>query len=345
MVMSLLDKPRVIVVDFVRTMPTREQFLNPKSEGTHTVFVDGGGPHMDEIVRVAMQHKEAGVSRFSYGPGLCNGRWETWDGRDVIIIEPAGVTHIDDYLRVQYALKTSADQMFSVLPAYDLQTKKTVYSEVLLNSSGILSKIDLGAFFRNKSDLELESAITSEAFRQTSLIHEGLMTSTGQSVPFGINVSARELANPAGLMSSLRELHANYGNLKRFYTIEVVEHAPASDLAALREAVLEIQSMGARVSIDDFSHGYAGFDWLVNIPFNELKIDKEIIQSITVGNPVNKSLVTALLGWCASSGVDVVAEGIETEDQLNVLKSLGFTQGQGFYFSPKVPLSEFVFEL
>lgn len=92
------------------------------------------------------------------------------------------------------------------------------------------------------------------------------------------------------------------------------------------------------IAIDDFGTGYASLSYLAQFPADTLKIDRSFISRL--GNPRTRAIVTAMIELAHALGLNAVAEGIETADQLAILNELGCDLGQGFYFAKPMPVDE-----
>jgi len=102
----------------------------------------------------------------------------------------------------------------------------------------------------------------------------------------------------------------------------------------------ELHQVGVRVSIDDFGTGYSSLSYLTRFKIDKLKIDRSFVRDIIV-DPADAAVTNAIIAMAHGLGVKVVAEGIETLEQLSYLTRLGCDQGQGFYFSKAVPAKDF----
>src|SRR4029077_2588526 len=98
--------------------------------------------------------------------------------------------------------------------------------------------------------------------------------------------------------------------------------------------------MGVLASVVDFGTGYSSMSYLRRLPVDKLKIDREFIREIT-SSPDDASIVRAIVSLAHSLRLKVVAEGVETADQLKFLQTLGCDQYQGYYFSPAIPAQDF----
>ncbi len=97
----------------------------------------------------------------------------------------------------------------------------------------------------------------------------------------------------------------------------------------------QLRALGVKLSIDDFGTGYSSLSYLHRFPIDTLKIDRSFVSRMT-DNQENAEIVRTIVVLAQNLGMDVVAEGVETNDQLALLKKLGCENGQGYYFSKPV---------
>ena len=101
-----------------------------------------------------------------------------------------------------------------------------------------------------------------------------------------------------------------------------------------------IRDLGIRISIDDFGTGYSSFSYLKHLPVDILKIDASFIRDISL-NAESKAIVRGIMEIAQNLNLEIIAEGVETEEQVHVLKEIGLKQVQGFLFSKPVPEEKF----
>jgi len=118
--------------------------------------------------------------------------------------------------------------------------------------------------------------------------------------------------------------------------IEVTERVLLDDVEKAGSTFREIKDLGVRLCIDDFGTGYSSLSYLRNYPFDVLKIDRAFVHDAT-RHVSGVSLLRAIISMADSLGLQVVAEGVETEEQLSLLCELGCGFAQGYYFC--APLS------
>lgn len=125
-----------------------------------------------------------------------------------------------------------------------------------------------------------------------------------------------------------------------YLDLEVTESLLMEDLTGNARAFQGLSSFGVRISIDDFGTGYSSLDFLANFSANSIKIDRTFIKKLGHKDSANL-IVKTIVGLSHSLGMEVVAEGVESEYQINFLRKIGCDQAQGYYFSPPVPAEIF----
>jgi len=98
----------------------------------------------------------------------------------------------------------------------------------------------------------------------------------------------------------------------------------------------EIRDMGVRLALDDFGTGYSSLSYVQKYPFSKIKIDRSFVSGPNVGRKTD-AIIRAVAELGSTLGMDIVAEGIETLDQVRAVREAGCTLGQGYYFSRAVP--------
>ena len=123
--------------------------------------------------------------------------------------------------------------------------------------------------------------------------------------------------------------------------LEITESALLDESSLTRTSLQEIRNMGVKISLDDFGTGYSSLRYLKRYPINTLKIDRSFVRDIT-SDPDDAAIVKAIIALGKSLRLDLVAEGIETQEQLDFLKDAKCDKYQGYYCSKPMPNSEFM---
>ena len=163
-------------------------------------------------------------------------------------------------------------------------------------------------------------------------IDDGVCSPTAN---MSVNVSPRQLADPAFpnvVDEALRISNVSPNLLWLEVTEGIMIAEPEVALATLRK----LRSLGVRVAIDDFGTGYSSLSSLQQFPLQRIKIDRAFVQGVA-DNANDRSLVRTIIAMGASLGLDMVAEGVETVQQLQVLSELGCTKAQGYLISRPMP--------
>ena len=146
-----------------------------------------------------------------------------------------------------------------------------------------------------------------------------------------VNISGRDLIQ-AALVDHVRDVLARHKLAARHLTLEITESTLMGNLSAALGALHALREVGVMFSIDDFGTGYSSLAYLSTLPFDSLKIDRSFVIGMDQ-KPQNVEIVGAVLTLGQSLGKKVIAEGIETAEQLATLKRLGVPVGQGYLLS------------
>jgi EAL domain-containing protein (putative c-di-GMP-specific phosphodiesterase class I) len=123
--------------------------------------------------------------------------------------------------------------------------------------------------------------------------------------------------------------------------VELTEHLQVDDYEGFTARLRPLREAGGKVAIDDFGAGYASLRHILKVRPEWIKLDISLTERIDA-NQIAHALATSLVSFADEVGVRVVAEGIETEEELEALLDIGFRYGQGFYFGVPAPLDEVV---
>jgi diguanylate cyclase (GGDEF)-like protein/PAS domain S-box-containing protein len=154
-----------------------------------------------------------------------------------------------------------------------------------------------------------------------------------------VNVSAVELRTP-GFAAGVRDILAETGLPPHCLELELTETALIEDSRSTADVLRELKEIGVWLALDDFGTGYSSLSYLRRFPIDALKIDRSFVRHLTTDKD-DAGIVTAVIGMGDNLHMRVVAEGVETREQLAMLQEYGCPQGQGYYFSRPVPAAEF----
>jgi EAL domain-containing protein (putative c-di-GMP-specific phosphodiesterase class I) len=146
-----------------------------------------------------------------------------------------------------------------------------------------------------------------------------------------VNLSARELED-AELIPHVAATLAATGLAPERLTLEITETLLVRDAVSGGATLNGLQALGVKLSLDDFGTGYSSLSYLRSLPLDSLKIAKEFIDGMTRTDD-DEAFVRVIVELARVRGLRVVAEGIETEEQLRALRALGCDHGQGYLFA------------
>jgi diguanylate cyclase (GGDEF)-like protein/PAS domain S-box-containing protein len=152
-------------------------------------------------------------------------------------------------------------------------------------------------------------------------------------VRMSVNISARQLENPDFVDSVMRSMQIYAVNSERV-ELEITESLLMRDLENNAVKLGKLASAGIKIAVDDFGTGYSSFKYLSKFPIHTLKIDQSFIQEMVQNEP--SPIVSAIVGMGRGLKLNVVAEGVETQDQLDILRGLDCDEMQGYLYSPPV---------
>ena len=161
----------------------------------------------------------------------------------------------------------------------------------------------------------------------------------GYSIPVSVNVSRVDMYEPK-LADMLIEILSEHGLTCKDLLLEVTESAYTQDSKQIIETVENLRNLGFQIEMDDFGTGYSSLNMISNLPIDALKLDMQFIRS-AFSEGGNTHMVEVIISIADYLSVPVIAEGVETEEQLRALRILGCDIVQGYFFSKPVPAKEF----
>jgi diguanylate cyclase (GGDEF)-like protein len=222
-------------------------------------------------------------------------------------------------------------------PIYDIPTRRPVALEALVRwqhpTRGLLSPAH---FVKQAEQARLISDIDFLVIEQTCAFLAAQASNWPESAYVAVNLSSQSFERP-GAVERIARLLERYDVPPSWLAVEVTEtsflrEGPATD------AVNAMHRLGLSILLDDFGTGYSALSYLKRMPLRALKIDRSFVQDLP-GERFSVAIVSTVITMASQLGVQVVAEGIETEEQLRYLRLVGCRSGQGFLFSPPIDAS------
>jgi len=235
----------------------------------------------------------------------------------------------------------AAGQLFlAYQPQVDMETSRLVGLEALVRwnhpTRGVLLPGEfIPAAERSGLIVMLGNWVLRSACRQAQQWLE-----TGAALPpVAINVSTLQFKAPRELENEIETALAETGLSPGLLEIEVTESALMGTSSANDNVVQRLRARGLRIAIDDFGTGYSSLLYLRRFPVDRIKIAQEFVKDIGI-EANDTAIVKAAIGLARELGIGVIAEGVETADQVRLLHEWGCRQAQGFYFAAPMPAEE-----
>lgn len=163
--------------------------------------------------------------------------------------------------------------------------------------------------------------------------------SVGETVPVSINFSARQFNKKYNLPKQIVRLMSEFKVQPNKIELEFTESLFITDIKQTIEVILALKKMGMRLALDDFGKGYSSYEYLKQFVPDKIKIDKSFIDGIPQ-DQTNVAIIRAIIASAKALNIKVLAEGVETQQQVMALKELGCDYLQGFYFAKPMPFAE-----
>jgi len=214
-------------------------------------------------------------------------------------------------------------------PQYDLSSMEVIGAEALLRwHNPVLGHVSPGEFIPIAEHTGLIVPLGQYVFLQSVKILVTWQKQHHQNLRMAINLSPRQFRDPK-LVSFIKESLAKESISAKFIELEITEGVLMSGHAYIKEALTELHELGIILSMDDFGTGYSSLSYLREYPFKILKIDRCFVSGLMQGS-ADKELVIATIAMAHALGLKVVAEGIESQEQLTILTDLQCDYAQGY---------------
>jgi len=151
-----------------------------------------------------------------------------------------------------------------------------------------------------------------------------------------VNISGVQFKQPS-FISTVNNVLQDTGLDPHYLELELTESILMESTETAIQTLKELKSMGVRISIDDFGTGYSSLSYLKRFPIDTLKIDRSFVRDVT-SDPDDKAIINAIIALARSLNLKVIAEGVETIQQLVCLHEQGSDGMQGYLFSPPLPI-------
>ena len=183
--------------------------------------------------------------------------------------------------------------------------------------------------------LPLGKHVLEQACLQVRSVRDRL----GVDLPISVNLSPRQFQQ-SGLFIQVLTALEQAGVPSNLLTFEITETMVMDDLAGARDVMRKLNRVGVHLAIDDFGTGHSSLAYLKQFPVHEVKVDRAFVSGVAT-DPVDTAIIRAVVDLADAMGIEAVAEGVETKEQVAGLRMLGCHRAQGFYFARPLTVSEF----
>ena len=302
-----------------------ESLSQPYEVDHHTLYVGVSigsalGPRDGSTVETLMRNADLALYRSKDEGGGVHCRYE-----------PALHAHAEERRKLEFSLRRALERNEFVLhyqPVVDSGTEQVLSFEALLrwNSEehGMVSPVK---FIPLAEDTRLIVPIGEWVLRKAC---QDAMD-WPPHVKVAVNVSGEQLLDPNFSASVVGAL-AMSGLPAQRLEIEVTESIFVRDAVTARAALERVMALGCGVSLDDFGTGYSSLGYLRKLRFTTIKVDRSFVQGAATGNPESLAIIRAVVAMADSLEMSTTAEGVENEEELEMVRNLGCDKIQGYYF-------------
>ena len=227
---------------------------------------------------------------------------------------------------------------FHLQPQYDMNHKLRGFEALARMKDADGNFISPAEFIPVAEKTGLVDQIDMAVFRKAAKFLEEAGKNAEPDFTLSINISVKHLLKNS-FIEEVQGILRSYEIAAKHLEIEITESIMIDSVERALDRIEEVRKIGIMVAIDDFGTGYSSLSYLNNFPANLLKIDKSFIDAMNTGES-NKKYVASIISIGHVLGLEVISEGVESEDQLNTLKEIGCDYIQGFIWGRPVPPEE-----
>lgn len=255
------------------------------------------------------------------------------------VYEPSLHAHAEERRQLEFALRRALDSNEFALtfqPVVDAVDENVVSFEALLRwNSRDHGAVSPAKFIPLAEDTRLIIPIGEWVLRKAC--EEAI--NWPEHVRVAVNVSGEQLLDQNFAPSVVSALSAS-GLPARRLEIEVTESIFLRDATMARAALEQIMALGCGVALDDFGTGYSSLGYLRKLRFSTIKVDRSFVQGAAGGNPESLAIIRAVVAMADSLEMSTTAEGVETDEELAIVRELGCRKIQGYYFGRPMTAGE-----
>lgn len=224
-------------------------------------------------------------------------------------------------------------------PQIDLKTLRVCSSECLIRwnhkTEGFISPV---VFIPLAEDLGLINQLTLWVIKRSLMQHNQILTKHNHMV--SINISGKDIAYEHFFNNALTIIEESEIPAEKII-LELTESASISHNQQSLDLIQKFSDLGFTISIDDFGTGYSSMAQISHLPFQELKVDRQFVENVN-DDKKRKTIAEATVKMAKGLGLEVVAEGINSQEDEDTLRSFGCDIGQGYYYSKPMPVEDYL---
>jgi diguanylate cyclase (GGDEF)-like protein/PAS domain S-box-containing protein len=268
---------------------------------------------------------------------------KTTGGKSLCFFDPIMQTMVTSRADMEKDLRCALEQnQFKLyFQSQVFGNRRIVGAEVLLRwqhpEQGLVSPVDFIPLAEKTSLIipigqwVLETACAQlKSWEDNSVIHH---------VQLAVNVSTRQFRQP-DFVAQIKQALSSNAISSELLKLELTESLILDNIHDTLVKMHALREIGVRFSLDDFGTGYSSFSYLTQLPLDQLKIDRSFVRNIGIKS-TDAIIVQTIIGMAHNLGIEVIAEGVETEAQRDFLEQHGCSAWQGYLFSKPVPIEEF----
>ncbi len=279
-------------------------------------------------------------SLFSYADAAMTEVKREGSGNHILRFSPE-LLKVERTLEIERKLRNALENetiYFNLQPQYSIDHKLRGFEALARMKDSDGNVISPGEFIPVAEKVGLIDKVDGMVMKKSATFFGELLKRSGADITLSVNVSVKHMMKN-DFLDELREI-INIGKLPANHLeVEITESVMIDSAEKALQCIEEIKKMGIKIAIDDFGTGYSSLSYLNKFPADLLKIDKSFVDDMNKDDS-SKQYVAAIISIGHIMGLDVIAEGVEEEEQLASLKDIGCDYIQGFIWGRPLPMNE-----